>query len=85
VLADGDLEDDDRRHLARHHAHAQVELLGQIGVGVEQITVGGPRSAPLAHAAGSLCELPRCGCDDAMRVPILSRNRRGNPAYDGGW
>ena len=48
MLADGDLEDHDGRHLARDDAHAQVELLGQVRVGVEQIAVRGLRAKPVA-------------------------------------
>ena len=50
VLADGDLEHHDGRHLARDDAHAQVELLGEVCVGVEQVAVG-LRAQPLAHGA----------------------------------
>ena len=52
VLADRDLEDHDGRHLARDHAHAQVELLGEVGVGVEQVAVRGLRAQARRAATG---------------------------------
>ena len=48
VLADRDLEHHDGRHLARDDAHAQVELLGQVRVGVEQVAVRGLRAEAVA-------------------------------------
>ena len=55
AVADLDLEHDDGRHLADDHAHADVELLGEVGVGVEQVAVGG--SWPLPRALDGLLDV----------------------------
>ena len=49
AVADPDLEHDHGRHLADDHAHAEVELLREVGIGVEEVAVrrSGPSSVAL--------------------------------------
>ena len=77
VLAERDLEDHDGRHLARDDAHAQVELLGEVGVGVEQVAVRGLRAQPLPHGALLACGDPcSCRCDGMRAGHLLTRRKR---------
>jgi hypothetical protein len=64
------------RDLARDHAHAQVELVGEIGVRIEQVAVGRRRPA-LPHRTRGRRRQQRWPLLDPSGVALLHANPRG--------